>query len=100
MFTKKATMSSPDGKRTIKIPSTDKRLSERQLKKILKKAGISKAEFLKAVKEGKLEEVKETQWYACDLCNKVFEIPNKKFKIEYATDADGKKQPMCPYCGW
>jgi hypothetical protein len=52
MFRKKVTLISPDGKSKIKILDTDEMLSERQIKRILKKADISEKEFIEACEKG------------------------------------------------
>lgn len=44
------TLVSPDGKRKVKIPDTDEILTEKQIRKILKKAGISEEEFIEYIK--------------------------------------------------
>jgi hypothetical protein len=49
---KQVTLVSPDGKRKVKIPDTDELLSERKIKKILKKAGISEEEYIEAYERG------------------------------------------------
>ena len=46
------TLVSPDGKRKVKIPDTDEMLTEKQIKKILKKTGISEEEYIKAYERG------------------------------------------------
>jgi len=56
IFEKKVTLWSPDGKRKVKIPNTDRILTEKEIKKILKKSGISEEEFEKALEAGELEE--------------------------------------------
>ena len=49
---KQVTLISPDGKRKVKIPDTDELLSEREIKKILKKAGISEEEYIQMHQRG------------------------------------------------
>jgi len=49
------TLVSPDGKRKVIIPNTDEILTEKQIRKILKKAGISEEEYIQMHKRGDFE---------------------------------------------